>query len=412
MYQLIIITSLMAITLKKWLIGSLTVSILSQISGSSAHHVKAISPEKLRLNILVASSMIKETTCALQIDHQVPIATARTGGYPTLVFSPDSKTLAVTDYSGGSGLILLDLLSGKHENIMPKAWLGAISFSPDGKFLAIGSAGPSAFLMDREKKSLIKLEGHSRRIKDVQFSPDSQFVGTVGLDNIAKIWTLDGVSKVEIKGLSKSEFGTASDRNPQLSHLSWNSRGQMLTVASGKGGSQIIVWDSNNDKLVKLNKQSKLSHVQFTPDGSQIIAVSPDRTSLFTITGEEVSNWPSQKNISHLDFSSNGKFFVTTTSSEEKADRKASLWNIDGSLLTTLQGHREGITGAVISNDNQCIFTSSFDKTIRLWDVSGKELNQISGSFHISLSPDNSYLATVDEDNAIVIWKVRKIAKR
>jgi WD40 repeat protein len=398
--------------LKICLIGSLAISILLQIIGASAHNLKATLPEKPSLNLPAESSATKETTCSLQLDREHPIAMLRTIGAPTFVFSPDSKTLAITNYSGGSGLILLDLLSGKRENVMPKAWLGAISFSPDGKFIAIGSAGPSVFLMDREKKSIIELEGHSRKITDVQFSPNSQFIGTVGLDNTAKIWKVDGASKVEIKGLSRSEFGTASDRDPQLSHLSWNFRGQMLTVASGNGGSQIIVWDSNNDELIKLNKQSKLSHVQFTPDGSQIIAVSPDRTSLFTITGEEVSNWPSQKNISHLDFSSNGKFFVTTTSSEEKIDRKASLWNIDGSLLTTLQGHREGITGAIISNDNQCIFTSSFDKTIRLWDVSGKELSQISGSFQISLSPDNNYLATVDGDKAIVIWKVRKIAKR
>jgi WD40 repeat protein len=398
--------------LKICLIGSLATSILFQIIGASAHHLEAKLPEKPRSNILVESNATKEMTCSLQIDYQYPIATVRTIGAPTFVFSPDSKTLAITNYSGGGGLILFDLLSGKSENIMPKAWLGAISFSPDGKFIAIGSAGPNVFLMDREKRSLIELKGHSRKITDVQFSPDSQFIGTVGLDNTAKIWKVDGASKVEIKGLPRSEFGTASDRDPQLSHLSWNPHGQVLTVASGNGGSQIIVWDSNNDELIKLNKQSKFSHVQFTPDGSRIIAVSPDRTSLLTITGEEVSNWPSQKNISHLDFSSNGKFFVTATSSGEKIDEKASLWNIDGSLLTTLQGHREGITGAVISNDNQCIFTSSFDKTIRLWDVSGKELSQISGSFQILLSPDNSYLATVDGDNAIVIWKVRKIAKK
>jgi WD40 repeat protein len=398
--------------LKICLIGSLATSILFQIIGASAHHLEAKLPEKPRSNILVESNATKEMTCSLQIDYQYPIATVRTIGAPTFVFSPDSKTLAITNYSGGGGLILFDLLSGKSENIMPKAWLGAISFSPDGKFIAIGSAGPNVFLMDREKRSLIELKGHSRKITDVQFSPDSQFIGTVGLDNTAKIWKVDGASKVEIKGLPRSEFGTASDRDPQLSHLSWNPHGQVLTVASGNGGSQIIVWDSNNDELIKLNKQSKFSHVQFTPDGSRIIAVSPDRTSLLTITGEEVSNWPSQKNISHLDFSSNGKFFVTATSSGEKIDEKASLWNIDGSLLTTLQGHREGITGAVISNDNQCIFTSSFDKTIRLWDVSGKELSQISGSFQILLSPDNSYLATVDGDNAIAIWKVRKIAKK
>ncbi len=398
--------------LKILLFGFLSISISFQIIGKSTNNLKALLLGDLRSNIPVESSVTKERTCSLQINSQAPIKAGRTMGPPTVVFSPDSKTLAVTDYSGSSGLILFDLLSGKRENIMPNAWLGEISFSPDGKFLAVGSAGPSVFLMDREKKSLIELKGHHRRIKDIQFSPDSRFVGTVGLDNTARIWDLDGAAKLEIQGLPKSEFGTASDRDPQLSHLSWNSRSQMLTVASGKGGSQIIVWDSNNDGLIKLNNQSQLSHVQFTPDENKIIAVSPDKTSLFTITGSEVSNWPSQKNVSDLNFSSNGQFFVTTTSSEEKVDKKANLWSIDGSLLATLQGHKEGITRAVISNDSQCVFTSSFDKTVRLWDVSGKELSQISDFLQVSLSPDNNYLATVDGDNAITIWKIRRIARR
>lgn len=396
---------------KKCLIYLFGLSILSQIIGASAHNLKATSSGNLRLAIPVEFDATKKITCPLQFDRKYPIMMDKLQGFPNLVFSPDSKTLAITDYSGGHGLILVDLLSGNHENILPRGWLGAVSFSPDGKFIALGSAGPSVFLVNREKKTWIKLKGHSRKITDVQFSPDSQLIGTVGLDNTAMVWHVDGTSRVKIKGLPKSQFGTASDRDPQISRLSWNTRGQMLTVASGSGGSQIIVWDSQNDRLTRVSKQSQLAHVQFTPD-DRIIAVSSGVVSLFDMTGEEVSTWPRQANISHLDLSSNGRFFVTTTSSGERTDRQASLWGIDSSLLATLQGHEKDVVKVVISNDSQCILTSSFDQTIRLWDVSGKELSRIPGEFPIALSPDNSHLAIVDEDKTVIIWKLNKISNR
>jgi WD40 repeat protein len=384
----------------------LVISIFLAIIGSSTNHLAALHGANLGLTTSIESNVATPTTCSLQIDRQQPMKLVGVKGNPNLVFSPDSHFLGATDQSGGSGLILLNLMTGKRENIQPGAWLGKISFSPDGKFVAVDHVGPSAFLINLENKSLIELKGIKRRMKDIQFSPDSRFVATVSLDNTARIWSLDGVAKVEIKGRPRSEFGSASDRDPQMSQISWNSQGQMLVVAFGREGEQFIIWNSANGELIKLDKQREWSHVQFTPDENKIVAVSPDRISFFNLKGVEVSSLPGQyQHMRSLSFSPDGQTFVTT-SSEEKEDKVARLWSIDGELLATLKGHKEEVVETLISKDGRCIFTSSYDNTIRLWDTSGKMLDQIPGGYPIALSPDNRYLATVDEDSTILIWKI------
>ena len=58
-------------------------------------------------------------------------------GVPSVVFSPDGKTLAVADYVGG--IKLCDVPDG-HErlNIEAPAVVGPVAFSPDGRLLAAG----------------------------------------------------------------------------------------------------------------------------------------------------------------------------------------------------------------------------------------------------------------------------------
>jgi WD40 repeat protein len=340
------------------------------------------------------------TSCPIKIQPQ-PLKLVGMNQFPTIVFSPDSRFLAATDRSGGHGLILWEVASGKKEQLLPKGWMGEMSFSPDGKTLAVGSSGGSGVLIDLPSKHSKDLIGHTRSINAISFSPDGQSIASSSADNTTRIWGLDGENRVMIQGLAKAKFGTAREMSPYMSAVSWNSTGWFLTIASPK---QVQVWQSPAKLYSTLENVHGFSIAKFSPDGNKIATISPDGVTLWNINGNQLAHWtgtdPSDRFVD-LQFSSDSQNIITASE-----NRSAILWNLAGKALTVFKGHKDSLTGASFSHSNQCIITSSMDNTVRIWDISGREINKLPTSFSNVVSPDGQYLATT-EDKAIVVWRLK-----
>jgi WD40 repeat protein len=344
---------------------------------------------------LVASKI----SCPLKINAQQPLKLVGMRGYPTLVFSPDNHFLAATDRSGGSGLMIWDMLTGKGERIISKGWLGEIAFSPNGEYIVVGSAGGAALLINLANKHSIELAGHTRSINTISFSPDGQSIATASADNTTRIWSLDGKPQVIIQGLPKAKMGGATDFSPYMSGVSWSATGEFMTIASQK---QIQVQRLPNVKKSIIESTKGFLQAKFSPDGATIATVSTDGVRLWDTTGRQLSHWSGHsEQVTDLHFSSDGQTIVTASE-----DKTASLWNLDGKVLNVFRGHKEPLTATAFSHDNQCVFTNSMDNTVRLWDISGQELARLTSSFSMVVSPDSQYLATT-EDDAVLVWKLK-----
>ena len=108
-----------------------------------------------------------------------------------ITFSPDALLLAIADRSE---VVLLDPSAGsvsktfRHDDPVT-----AISFSPDGSSLAVGSEGATIRLWDVGTGALeMTMRGHRGDIESVAFSPDGSFLVSSGDDGTARVWNREG----------------------------------------------------------------------------------------------------------------------------------------------------------------------------------------------------------------------------
>ena len=189
------------------------------------------------------------------------------------VFSPDGNTLVTG--SADQTVIFWDV-RGMAAGGQPRAFYtlsfvgkgtpGAISFSPDGKRLAIGvdktgwvyeidfsQAVPARFLYN--------LIGHQGNIHSIVFSPDGKRLVTAAGDNTpgnnrAKIWDAE---------TGQEQYTLAGDTN----YAAFSPDGNRLLTSSGG----VQIWDispSGNQELINLPGSNKF---YFSPDGKRWLSV-------------------------------------------------------------------------------------------------------------------------------------------
>ncbi|MFB2919103.1 WD40 repeat domain-containing protein [Aerosakkonema funiforme] len=82
-----------------------------------------------------------------------------------------------------------------------------------------------------------------------------------------------------------------------------------------------------------------------------------------------------------------------------------------------LQGHKGTVYSASFSPNGESIATASWDKTTRVWDLSGKQLVVLRGHqkkvTHASFSPDGNHIVTASDDGTARVWDLsgKKSAK-
>lgn len=250
--------------------------------------------------------------------------------------------------------ICIHLLSISREKITSSI------FNDLGNWLTFGCAKLGQLLVWEWKSEsyILKQQGHYFDVNTLAYSTDSQFLATGADDNKIKVWTVS----------SGFCFVTFSEHTNAVTALHFTSNNHCLLSASLDG--TVRAWD-----LFRYRNFRTFT----TPTSKQFVSLSSDQSGEVICAGT-------------LD---SFEIFV---------------WSMKtGRLLDILSGHEGPVHGLMFSPANAILASSSWDKTVRLWDVfEGKGAVETFKHTHDVLTvvyrPDGKQLATSTLDGQIHFW--------
>jgi WD40 repeat protein len=93
------------------------------------------------------------------------------------------------------------------------------------------------------------------------------------------------------------------------------------------------------------------------------------------------------------------------------SSKSSYIYLRSGRELGTLFGHTDGVTGVALSGDERLAVSGSWNKTLKVWDVSsGRELRSLTGHTQVvpgaALSADGRLAVSSSWDQTLKVWEV------
>jgi len=279
----------------------------------------------------------------------------------------------------------------------------SVTYSPDGRMLAVAGAGQFVDIWDvtgrRRIKALQPKEG-----RRVAFSPRGDLLATNAPKQI-RLWRTGTWDRVDHGQLTFADNVHVFKFSPDGTRL-----------ASLIYPDELTVWEVNQWAVVcqirgRRLGASYIGNLDFSPDGKALVIGDADHNLqvIDLASGNTILDpWEAHsEGITCVAWSPDNSVIASGSGWE---GGPIQLWDAaSGKPLGELKGHISWICELVFSKDSLRLYSSSGDQTIRIWDVEKRQpLATLRGSSHevlgLALSPDGTTLASACKDGVVAFW--------
>jgi WD40 repeat protein len=345
-----------------------------------------------------------------------------------LWFSPDgSKLLRYHKYDKAK---IVDPTTGKTLDSLVFDKTLSMSFSPNGKYVALGSSKLFAHIFDAETgKDLHQLKIDEAKKCDgcktrIAFSNNSKYLATgTGEQYGIALWDVAKGSKLTTYKVAKGE---------RINYILFSPNDKYVMVGNDK---YIYAFDAHSGAKRFELKSEFISYYtpSFSPNSKYILVPGANNTTEMWDVGSKRKARTFQGYLNHtrddgLKFSYQRwdqagilKYISRKSNIALSSDGVDLLkGNVDsvavimdtytGKVKREFRGHSKVVIAADFSPDGKHMVTGSGDWTLKLWEVeTGKEIRTYKGHreliFDVKFSSDGKYIASGSWDGLLRIWE-------
>ncbi|KAI8925529.1 quinon protein alcohol dehydrogenase-like superfamily [Entophlyctis helioformis] len=277
-------------------------------------------------------------------------------------FHAPSGLLSVGFDSGVFGIWELPDFTNIHTLSISHKKINTVAVNASGEWLAFGCSALGQLLVWewQSESYVLKQQGHDHDMNCLTYSPDGQFIATGGDDAKVKLWnTQTGFC-----------FVTFTEHSGGISAIEFARRGQVVFSASLDG--TVRAFDLvryRNFRTFTSPTPAQFSCLAVDPSGEIVCAGSFDTFEIF-------------------------------------------VWSVQtGRLLDILPGHEGPVSSLAFSPTDGFLTSASWDKTVRTWDVFGRDkqadsFDHLSEVLTIAFAPDGKHFAATTLSGQICFWNL------
>ncbi len=266
----------------------------------------------------------------------------------------------------------------------------SVAFHPYDSVLASGSFDRTIFVWNLTTGEIMyNLTGHTSSIWSLDFSPDGSYLASGSGDSSVRLW--DYSSSISYLNLTGH---TGAVRSVQFLPNG--------ILASGSYDNSIILWNITSGSLETIisNNSDNILSVAINPTGTKLVSGSQDNLleswdlknyGLKTHPTKLLNDW-----VRSVAYSYDGYYLASGLENGE-----IIIWDdISNILVINLTGHTQSIRGLDFHPKIPLLASASGDQTIKLWNVTDLDKDQLPDSWEIEngLYPSNEDDWATDPD--------------